>query len=89
MTSVGLDVSARRINLSQLADEMTTAGVDVPMGLTVAGPAMPPPLTLIQTDAYPPYPDRSRLFTYDDQQSPQPIDLPAGAQAVVDAHVPT
>ena len=77
--NIGLDVSGRVINLPQLESEMATANVSV-HGLTVQGPDQQPSNS---QDAH--FPPGSMLFTHDEQGAP--INLPSGAQAVVDAHV--
>lgn len=79
----GLDVSGRIIVLHQLQAELDAGGVPVPNGLTINGPHLSEP-----TAAMPPYPcgAGALLFTYD--ATGQPMDMPAGAQAIVDAHQP-
>lgn len=77
---VGLDVSGKVINLSQLRAEFDAASVAVPHGLTIQGPDQP---TGTPPDIH--LPSGSRLFTYNEQHVPS--DLPSGAQVVVDAHV--
>jgi hypothetical protein len=84
---IGIDVSGRVIVLQELQADLEAGGVEVPNGLTIAGPptdpVFPPPLPGALP---PPCPDGSRLFTYDDDGNPS--DLPPGALPIVAAYTP-
>jgi hypothetical protein len=80
----GIDVSGLVIVPHELEQEIEAAGIELPHGLTVAGPAQPAPDPTVVPDPNPtpqPLPEGSYLFTYDDQGNP--TDLPPGAEDVV------
>jgi hypothetical protein len=86
---VGIDVSGRVIVPHEVEQEIEEAGIPLPHGLTVAGPAQPPPDPTVVPDPNPtpqPLPDGSYLFTHDDQGNP--IDLPPGSDAIVATYTP-
>jgi hypothetical protein len=72
VAQVGMDVTNKILSLQQLQAELVTAGLSV-NGLGTQGPDKDAP------------PGPTYLFTYDAQGLPSA--LPAGSQAVVDAHI--
>jgi len=84
---VGIDVEGRRIALAQLQAELEAAGIALPRGLTLSGPAEPhDPMLMPTPNEVPIQAAGSRVYTIDDQGNP--IDLPPEAAAIVEAHVP-
>lgn len=81
----GVDVSGKVIVLDDLQAEMAAAGIAVSSGLTMAGPGEESP-SMATFSTAPKQAPGTLLFTYDDNG--EPAELPTGAQAVVDAHVP-
>jgi len=81
----GIDVGGRVIYLGELEADLIAGGVAVPNGISIAGPPASPPDPPV-LNPQPLWPEGSLLFTYDAQGTA--IDLPAEAQAIVDAYTP-
>lgn len=79
----GIDVSGRVIVLGDLQADLVEGGVDVPHGLTIAGPPLSAPIFPPPTGPVP-CPEGSLLFTYDDQG--EPADLPPEALSIVEGY---